>query len=97
MDGFLWGDLKDKVYAAEPPTVSELKQEIERQCLAVPNDLICNVLESIGRRCQMCLENGVVNLNICEHAGMNRLDWGWGVGGSKFFFNFMKYIFYLNH
>ena len=56
MDFFLWGYLKDKVYGSKPATVDELKEEIERQCLAVPNEMIRNAVESIGPRYRLCLE-----------------------------------------
>ena len=55
MDFFLWGYLKDKVYGSKPATVDELKEEIERQCLAVPK-MIRNAVESIGPRYRLCLE-----------------------------------------
>ena len=58
MDFFLWGYLKDKVYAAKPVTFDELKEEIQRQCLAIPSEMFRNVVESIGPRYQLCLENG---------------------------------------
>ena len=55
MDFFLWGYLKDKVYGSKPATV-ELKEEIERQYLAVANDMIRNAVESIGPPYRLCLE-----------------------------------------
>jgi hypothetical protein len=47
MDFFLWGYLKDKVYAAKPVTVRELKEEIERKCLQIPNEMLHAVCDSI--------------------------------------------------
>lgn len=57
-DFFLWGYLKDKVYGSKPATVNELKVEIERQCLAIPNATIHNTVQSIGSHYQLCLESG---------------------------------------
>jgi hypothetical protein len=57
IDFFLWGYLRDKVYAAKPATVHELKEEIERQCLQIPNKMLRRVCDSIVPRYQLCLDN----------------------------------------
>ena len=57
MDFFLWGYLKDKVYCNKPRTIDALKLEIERQCRDIPNDMFCDVCESLGARYQRCLDN----------------------------------------
>ena len=57
MDFFLWGYLKDKVYCNKPRTIDALKLEIERQCHDIPNDMFCDVCESLGARYQRCLDN----------------------------------------
>ena len=33
------------------------KLEIERQCRDIPNDMFCDVCESLGARYQRCLDN----------------------------------------
>lgn len=53
---FLWVYLKDMVYCTKPG-VDELKEEIERQCLTFPNEMLCNIVESIGLRYWLCLES----------------------------------------
>lgn len=58
MDFFLWRYLKDKVYSSNPATVDGLKEETERQRLAVPNAVICNTAESTGPRYRLYLESG---------------------------------------
>ena len=57
MDFFLWGYVKDKVYCNKPRTIDALKLEIERQCRDIPNDMFCDVCESLGVRYQRCLDN----------------------------------------
>ena len=57
MDFFFWGYLKDKVYAAKPETIEGLKEEIRIKCLAISNEVLRNVIESIVGRYQLCLEN----------------------------------------
>ena len=57
IDFFLWGYLKDNVYGNKPRTIDALKLEIERQCRDIPNDMFCDVCESLGARYQRCLDN----------------------------------------
>ena len=42
---------------AKPRTIDALKLEIERQCRDIPNDMFCDVCESLGARYQRCLDN----------------------------------------
>lgn len=56
LDFFLWGYLKDKVYASKPTSVIELKATIEYECSQIPRELIRTVCESIASRCQQCLD-----------------------------------------
>ena len=55
LDFFLWGYLKDKVYATKPATVAELRDAIEHEYTQIPRELFHNVCESIAWRCQLCL------------------------------------------
>lgn len=43
------------VRTTKPATVDVLKEETERQCLAIPNEMIPNVLDSIGPCYQLSL------------------------------------------
>ena len=56
LDFFLWGYLKDKVYAQKPATVVQLRATIERECTNIPRELFHDVCHSIASRCQQCLE-----------------------------------------
>lgn len=56
LDFFLWGYLKDKVYATKPRTVNELREAIELECARIPKKLFPSVCDSIARRCQQCLD-----------------------------------------
>ena len=56
LDFFLWGYLKDKVYATKPTTVAELREAIEHECTQIPRELFHNVCNSIAWRCQQCLD-----------------------------------------
>lgn len=44
MDFFLWDYLKDKSYRIKPAMINELKEEIVRQCLTVPDEMLRNVV-----------------------------------------------------
>lgn len=80
---FLYGYLKD-VYATKPAPVDDLNKETQRQRLAVPNELLCNLLKRIGPRYQR-LEN--VGLMQFEHLRARRNDetrLGEGGGGVSF-------------
>ncbi|CAM1299642.1 Uncharacterised protein r2_g956 [Pycnogonum litorale] len=56
LDFFLWGYLKDKVYATKPATVAELRNAIEHECSQIPREFFHNVCDSIAWRCQQCLD-----------------------------------------
>ena len=45
---FLWGYLKDKVYATKPAKVAELREAIEHECAQIPRELFHDVCDSIG-------------------------------------------------
>ncbi|XP_016075224.1 PREDICTED: uncharacterized protein LOC107542427 [Miniopterus natalensis] len=53
LDFFLWGYLKDKVYATKPATVSELRVAIEQECTQIPNEMFVDVCDSIALRYQL--------------------------------------------
>ncbi|GFT11903.1 uncharacterized protein NPIL_425361 [Nephila pilipes] len=56
LDFFLWGYLKDKVYAQKPATVVQLRATIEHECTNIPREWFHHVCYSIASRCQQCLE-----------------------------------------
>ena len=56
LDFFLWGYLKDKVYAQKSATVVQLRATIEHECTNIPRELFHHVCYSIASPCQQYLE-----------------------------------------
>ena len=56
LDFFLWGYLKDKVYATKTATIAELRDAIEQECTQIPNEVFLAVINSITFRSQQCLD-----------------------------------------
>ncbi|XP_055308971.1 uncharacterized protein LOC129572881 [Sitodiplosis mosellana] len=54
LDYFLWGYVKDKVYANKPSTIAELKIEIRRVIATVNVPLLESVIENLGKRLKVC-------------------------------------------
>ena len=67
---FLWGFLKNKVYATKPETIDELQVAIEREFAQIPNDMILDVCDSVASRCQQCLDQ-----NGHPLPAMSRPEW----------------------
>ena len=55
-DFYLWGYLKDRVYANRPLELDDLKNAIERETAAIPIDQCVRVIDNFARRTQACLE-----------------------------------------
>lgn len=55
-DFFLWGILKDRVYASRPRTIDELKDKIRAEIAAVPVELCEKVCRSVPERLRRCIE-----------------------------------------
>lgn len=55
-DFFLWGFLKDKVFARCPSTIDELKQFITEEFNLIPQEIIAKACRSVPRRLELCLE-----------------------------------------
>lgn len=53
---FLWGYLKDKVYATKSAAVPALRVATEHEWTQIPNAVLLDVCGSIASRCQECLE-----------------------------------------
>ena len=53
-DFFLWGYLKDRVYADNPQTISDLKAAITAAIQAIPRDACERVIENFHRRVKVC-------------------------------------------
>ncbi|EFN79275.1 hypothetical protein EAI_06104, partial [Harpegnathos saltator] len=54
LDFFLWGFLKGKVYANDPQTIPELKEEIRRTINEISPQLCQNVIEDFVKRMNLC-------------------------------------------
>ena len=54
LDFFLWGFLKGKVYANDPQTILELKEEIRRTIDEISPQLCQNVIENFIKRVNVC-------------------------------------------
>ena len=57
-DFFLWGVVKDIVYANKPRSVVDLKQEIRAAVGGIPLELCAKVCRSVPARLQKCLDVG---------------------------------------
>ena len=67
-DFFLWGFLKERVYANKPATINDLKNNIEQEIRAVSPEILIDVLDNALQRAQECEnENGAHLSNIIFH------------------------------
>ncbi|KAJ4427332.1 hypothetical protein ANN_24952 [Periplaneta americana] len=58
-DFFLWGYLKDRVYATRPQTLDDLKHNITQEIQAIDNRVLQRVASNMERRVELCLmQNG---------------------------------------
>jgi hypothetical protein len=55
-DVFLWGYLKEKVFARGPQDLDELQRYITEDFIAIPQDIIRRVCRTVYARCQACIE-----------------------------------------
>ena len=55
-DYWLWGYLKEKVYARKPQDVDMLKLVIEEEIRAIPLNMYHNAMNDFPKRCQLCLD-----------------------------------------
>lgn len=58
LDFFLWGYLKDKVYATQPTSLDDLIQRIKNACETISSYMLNSVYESIPQRFEYCINNG---------------------------------------
>jgi len=54
LDFFLWGYVKQKVYANDPQTIVALKDEIRRVIYELPQNLCIKVIENFIKRAKVC-------------------------------------------
>ena len=53
-DFFLWGYLKNRVYAGKPRTITELKEAIREEMRAITNLVCKNVMDNFVLRLKKC-------------------------------------------
>ena len=53
-DFWLWGYLKDKVYANKPRTIQELKANIRQEILSLQPQMLRSVMENSLERARVC-------------------------------------------
>ena len=56
-DFFLWRFLKSKIYANEPKTIEELKNNIQGDMAEISLETLVNVTENSKKRARFCLSN----------------------------------------
>ena len=54
---FLWGYLKEKVYAIKLHDLYTLEAAIREECARVPNDMLQQSVSNVGPRLQRCATN----------------------------------------
>ena len=65
---FLWGYLKDKVYAQKPATFAHLRATIERECTNIPRKLFHDLCHSITSRCLSAVSSRKdISLRTCDN------------------------------
>ncbi|GBN40064.1 hypothetical protein AVEN_227825-1 [Araneus ventricosus] len=55
LEFFLWGYIKQRVYANPPPTLQELRSHITDDCASVSPSVLYNVQWEVESRVQMCI------------------------------------------
>ncbi|GBN77201.1 hypothetical protein AVEN_220545-1 [Araneus ventricosus] len=55
LDFFLWGYIKQRVYATPPPTLQEHRNRIMDACASVSPAMLHNVQREVQSRVQMCI------------------------------------------
>ncbi|GBM96167.1 hypothetical protein AVEN_23260-1 [Araneus ventricosus] len=55
LDFFLWGYIKQRVYAIPPPTLQELRNRITDACASVSPAMLYNVQREVQSLVQMCI------------------------------------------
>ncbi|GBM90235.1 hypothetical protein AVEN_86207-1 [Araneus ventricosus] len=55
LDFFLWGNIKQRVYATLPPTLQELRNRITDACASVSPSVLYIVQREVQSRVQMCI------------------------------------------
>ncbi|PSN47189.1 hypothetical protein C0J52_07875, partial [Blattella germanica] len=57
-DFYLWGNLKGKVYANNPHTLDELKENIRQKIALISVDELQRVFRNFQKKCEACIRHG---------------------------------------
>lgn len=55
-DFYLWGFLKNVVYAEKPTTIQDMKNRIRTACAGIPREVLLNTINSLRKRIGLCIE-----------------------------------------
>ncbi|CAK9821562.1 hypothetical protein ANTRET_LOCUS270 [Anthophora retusa] len=67
-DFFLWGYLKEKMYANKPRSLDQLKENIRTEIRNIMPETLTNVMENVLKRVQLCeAKNGQHLCDIIFH------------------------------
>lgn len=58
LDFFLWGHLKTKIYATEPPSLEDLRLRIINECRLITPEMLQNVRQRFEQNLYHCMEAG---------------------------------------
>ncbi|KAJ4447785.1 hypothetical protein ANN_09793 [Periplaneta americana] len=76
-DFFLWGYLKDRVYATRPQTMGDLKHNITQEIQAIDNRVLQRVASNMERHVELCLMQDRGHFqHLLERAVMLRMETG---------------------
>jgi hypothetical protein len=60
---FLWGYLKEKVYAHRPHTLQQLKDYIREEIQEIPVNMLRKVMDNVRQRAEMCVKYNRAHLS----------------------------------
>ena len=64
---FLWGFIKDRVYATKPRTIPELMDKIVTTVQVVTPCMLSKVHDEMERRLHLCITQGGKHIEYCGH------------------------------
>jgi hypothetical protein len=62
-DFFLWGYVKEKVYAHRPYTIHQLKDCIREEILEILVNMLRKVMDNVRQRAEMCVKYNGAHLS----------------------------------
>lgn len=58
LDFFLWGHLKNKIYATQPTSLEDLRQRIVNECRQITSQVLQNVRQRFEQNMYYCMQAG---------------------------------------